>query len=101
MAGVLHMDGSTHRWLGGEQWHDLIVVLDDATSESYYAQLVEQESTATVLAALSKVVEQRGLFCALYSDRGSDFWLTLKQGELVDRQRLIQVGRHCASSGSP
>jgi transposase len=94
MTGMLlHIDASSHRWLGGEQWHDLIVVLDDATSEIYYAQLVEQESTATVLAALRAVVEQHGVFCALYSDRGSHFWLTPKEGEIVDRQRLTQVGR--------
>jgi len=94
MAGMmLHIDGSRHRWLGEEQWHDLIVVLDDATSEVYYAQLVEEESTRTVLAALREVIEQRGLFCALYSDRATHFWLTPKAGEPVDRQRLTQVGR--------
>jgi len=94
MTGMmLHIDGSTHRWLGGEQGHDLIVVLDDATSEIYYAQLVEQESTATVLAALREVVEQQGIFCSLYSDRASHFWLTPKEGKPVDRQRLTQVGR--------
>jgi len=90
---MLHIDGSRHRWLGGEQWHDLIVVLDDATSEIYYAQLVEEESTWTVMAALREVVEQRGIFCSLYSDRASHFWLTAKAGEMVDRQRLTQVGR--------
>jgi transposase len=94
MVGMmLHIDGSRHRWLGGEQWHDLLVVLDDATGEIYYAQLVEEESTVTVLAALREVVEQRGIFCSLYSDRGSHFWLTPKAGEMVDRQRLTQVGR--------
>ncbi len=94
MVGMmLHIDGSRHRWLGGEQWHDLIVVLDDASSEIYYAQLVEEESTVTVLTALREVVEQRGIFCSLYSDRGSHFWLTPKAGEMVDRQRLTQVGR--------
>ena len=94
MVGMLlHIDGSRHRWLGGEQWHDLIVVLEDATSEVYYAQLVEEESTATVLAALREVVERRGIFCALYSDRASHFWLTPKAGEMVDRQRMTQVGR--------
>jgi hypothetical protein len=39
------------------------------------------------------VVEQNGVFCALYSDRGSHFWLTPKAGESVDRHRLTQVGR--------
>jgi transposase len=90
---MLHIDGSTHQWLGGEQHYDLIVVLDDASSEIYYAQLVEQESTATVMAALREVIEQHGIFCSLYSDRASHFWLTPKQGEPVDRQRMTQVGR--------
>ncbi|HEX5424807.1 MAG TPA: ISNCY family transposase [Candidatus Acidoferrales bacterium] len=90
---LLHLDGSRHRWLGDERWHDLIVILDDATSEIYYAQLVEEESTATVMAALREVIERQGLFCALYSDRGSHFWLTPKAGEEVDRERVTQVGR--------
>ena len=94
LAGMLlHIDASRHPWLGAGQWHDLLVVLDDATSEIYYAQLVEEESTATVLAALREVVENQGIFCALYSDRASHFWLTPEAGEPVDRQRLTQVGR--------
>ena len=90
---LLHIDGSRHRWLGDERWHDLIVILDDATSEIYYAQLVEEESTQTVMVALREVIERQGLFCALYSDRGSHFWLTPKAGEAVDHGRLTQVGR--------
>src|SRR5213080_1811578 len=90
---LLHIDGSRHRWFQDERWYDLIVILDDATSEIYYAQLVEEESTATVMAALRAVVERQGLFCALYSDRGSHFWLTPKAGEAVDPYRLTQVGR--------
>jgi hypothetical protein len=93
MAGMLlHIDASRHQWLGAGQWHDLLVVLDDATSEIYYAQLVEEESTATVLAALREVVQNQGIFCALYSDRASHFWLTPEAGEPVDRQRLTQMG---------
>ena len=90
---LLHIDGSRHRWFQDERWHDLIVILDDATSEIYYAQLVEEESTVTVLAALREVVERKGVFCALYSDRGSHFWLTPKVGGKVDPHRLTQVGR--------
>src|SRR5271166_1732214 len=90
---LLHIDGSRHRWLQDERWYDLIVILDDATSEIYYAQLVEEESTATVMAGLREVIERKGLFCALYSDRGSHFWLTPKVGGKVDLHRLTQVGR--------
>src|SRR5271169_4276808 len=90
---LLHIDGSRHRWFQDERWYDLIVILDDASSEIYYAQLVEEESTATVMAGLREVIEHKGLFCALYSDRGSHFWLTPKVGGKVDPHRLTQVGR--------
>jgi transposase len=90
---MLHIDGSHHQWFGDERWHDLIVILDDATSEIYYAQLVERESTATIMTALRQVIEKEGVFCSLYSDRASHFWRTPKAGEPVDRQALTQVGR--------
>jgi hypothetical protein len=79
--------------LNDDRWYDLIVILDDATSEIYYAQLVEEESTRTVMAGLREVIEIQGLFCALYSDRGSHFFVTVKEGEKVDKHRLTQVGR--------
>src|SRR6202790_95375 len=90
---LLHIDGSRHRWFQDERWYDLIVILDDATSEIYYAQLVEEESTVTVMAALRSVIERKGRLCALYSDRGSHFWLTPKVGGKVDPHRLTQVAR--------
>jgi transposase len=90
---LLHIDGSRHQWFQDERWYDLIVILDDATNEIYYAQLVEEESTATVMTGLREVVERKGVFCALYSDRGSHFWLTPKVGGKVDPHRLTQVGR--------
>ena len=90
---MLHIDGSKHQWFQDDRWHDLIVILDDATSEIYYAQLVEEESTRTVMAGLREVIERQGLFCALYSDRGSHFFVTVKAGEKVDKTRLTQVGR--------
>lgn len=90
---LLHIDGSRHQWFQDERWYDLIVILDDATGEIYYAQLTEEESTLTVMAGLKEVVESKGAFCALYSDRGSHFWLTPKAGSKVDPHRLTQVGR--------
>jgi transposase len=90
---LLHIDGSKHQWLNDDRWHDLIVILDDATGEIYYAQLVEEESTRTVMAGLREVIENKGLFCALYSDRGSHFFVTVKAGEKVDKHRPTQVGR--------
>ena len=92
---LLHIDGSKHRWFQDDRYYDLIVILDDATSEIYYAQLVKEESTRTVMAALREVIETRGLFCALYSDRGSHFFVTPKGSAngKVDLHRVTQVGR--------
>lgn len=90
---LLHIDASKHQWFCDHRWYDLLVIMDDATSEIYYAQLVEEESTPTVLAGLREVIEQQGVFCALYSDRASHFFLTPKVGEPVDHARLTQVGR--------
>ena len=94
MVGMLlHIDGSKHQWFSDDRWYDLLVILDDANTQIYYAQLVEEEGTRTVMAALREVIETEGLFCALYSDRGSHFFVTAKAGEKVDKHRLTQVGR--------
>jgi transposase len=90
---LLHIDGSKHRWFPDDRYYDLIVILDDATSEIYYAQLVEEESTRTVMQGVREVIERKGLFCALYSDRGSHFFSTPKAGEPVDKNRPTQFGR--------
>ena len=100
LAGMLlHLDGSSHAWFQDDRHYDLLVILDDATSEIYYAQLVEEESTTTVMTALREVIEGKGAFCALYSDRASHFFYTPKAGQPVDRQRPTQVGRALAELG--
>jgi transposase len=90
---LLHIDGSHHQWFQDDRWLDLLVILDDATSEIYYAQLVGDECTQTVMTALRDVIERVGLFCALYSDRASHFFHTPKAQQQVDHRQLTQVGR--------
>lgn len=96
---LLHLDGSSHAWFQDHRKFDLLVILDDATSEIYYAQLVAEESTATVMSALREVIERKGAFCALYSDRASHFFHTPKAGQPVDRTRPTQVGRALGELG--
>jgi hypothetical protein len=90
---LLHIDGSHHQWFQDDRWLDLVVILDDATGEIYYAQLVEDEDTRTIMKALREVILHKGLFCALYSDRASHFFHTPKAQQHVDHRRLTQVGR--------
>lgn len=91
---MLHIDGSTHAWLGSDHGRfDLVTVMDDATSEIYYARFVDQESTESVMAALRSVVESQGVFCSLYSDRASHFVFTPTGATKPDRSVRTQVGR--------
>jgi transposase len=90
---LLHIDASKHAWLQDGRYYDLITILDDATSEIYYARLAEEEGTRTILEALREVVEKQGIFCALYSDRASHFFVTPAGAKKVDPERLTQVGR--------
>jgi transposase len=100
MVGMmLHQDGSRHVWLEGLPALDLIVTMDDATSEIYSMLLVEEEGTASSFRSLREVVEEHGLFCALYTDRGSHYFHTPKAGERVSRTHLTQVGRALARLG--
>ena len=89
---MLHQDGSTHEWVPGCQW-DLIVTLDDATSELYSAFFVEEEGTLSSLRGLQAVIGTKGLFSSLYTDRGSHYWYTDEAGGKVDKTRLTQVHR--------
>ncbi len=89
---MLHQDGSTHEWVPGCQW-DLIVTLDDATSELYSACFVEEEGTMSSFQALHEVIVAQGLFSSLYVDRGSHYWHTEEAGGKVDKTRLTQVHR--------
>jgi transposase len=90
---LLHQDGSRHTWLEELAPLDLIVTLDDASSEIYSVFLVEEEGTASSFRGLREVVERHGLFCALYTDRGSHYFRTPKAGEKVSKTQLTQVGR--------
>lgn len=89
---MLHQDGSTHEGVPGCQW-DVIVTLDDATTEISSAFFVEEEGTLSRFRGLREVMETKGLFSSLYTDRGSHYWYTEAAGGRVDKVRLTQVHR--------
>ncbi len=89
---LLHQDGSTHEWVAGQQW-DLIVTMDDATNEHYSLFFVAEEGTQSSFLGVREVIQARGLFSALYTDRGSHYWHTPEAGGKVDKVNLTQFGR--------
>src|SRR5206468_9201517 len=98
MVGMmLHQDASRFAWLPGDaRQYDLVVTLDDATSAVYSGFIVEEEGTASSFRALSEVIAEHGLFCELYTDRGSHYFHTPKAGEAVSKTVQTQVGRALA-----
>jgi hypothetical protein len=93
MQGMLvHQDGSSHAWVEEQQW-DLIVTMDDATSEHYSMFFVEEESTESSFRGVEETIVKKGLFCSLYTDRGSHYWHTPEAGGKVDKINLTQFGR--------
>ena len=120
---MLHQDGSKHAWLAGQPALDLIITMDDATSELYSAAplradhrgrrwepgaLVDEEGTLSSLRGLVEVIERHGLFMELYTARrsapttevgagsqasGSHYFFTPEAGGKVSKTQLTQVGR--------
>jgi transposase len=95
MAGMMiHQDGSKHRWIPELDYDlDLIVTMDDATSEVTSMFLIEEEGTLSTFQGLHETIEKKGLFCTFYTDRGSHYFYTEKAGGKVSKMQLTQVGR--------
>lgn len=94
---MIHQDGSRHRWVPTEWW-DLIVTMDDATSEVYSGFFVDEEGTQSSFRGVSETIHKCGLFSSFYSDRGSHYWVTTEAGK-VDHTRPTQFGRAMAQLG--
>ena len=92
---MLHQDGSSHEWVAGPWW-DLIVTMDDATSEVYSGFFVAEEGTMSTFCGLGEVIAENGLFCSLYADRALHYWHTPEAGGGVDKDNPTQVGRALA-----
>jgi transposase len=93
MAGMMmHQDASKHLWFGGE-YSDLVVTLDDATSEITSAFFCEEEGTFSSFRGIHETIVKHGLFCSFYTDRGSHYFYTAVVGGKVDKSRPTEVGR--------
>lgn len=90
---MLHMDGSQHDWLGTGEHVDLIAISDDANNEVYDMALVDEEDSASCMAMIKNVVDKKGIFCSLYTDRASHFYLTKRAGDEVAKDHSTQLAR--------
>ena len=89
---MLFQDGSQHEWLTGQPELDLIVTLDDATSEIYSAFLVEEEGTASSFMGLHEVIVAKGLFSSLYvyrADSNGRLDVVITEDQVADPNGLL------------
>ena len=77
----------------------LVVTLDDATGKIYSGVLAEEEGTVSSFRGLIETIAKKGLFCSLYTDRGSHYFHTPEAGGKVAKDVLTQVGRALAQLG--
>ena len=89
---MIHQDASTHEWVAGKKW-DLVVTMDDATSECSSMFFCEEEGTMSSFLGLRQTMDRHGLPCSLYIDRASHYFVTEQAGGKVSKTRLTQVGR--------
>ena len=89
---LLHQDASTHRWVANAVW-DLVVTMDDATSEHTSMFFCDEEGTASSFHGIGQTIARYGLFASLYTDRGSHYFTTPEAGGKVDKVNLTEVGR--------
>ena len=97
---MLHQDASPHAWLAGQRPLDLVVTMDDATSEIYSAFLVEEEGTASSFLGLVETIAAKGLSCSLYTDRGSHYFHTPEAGGKVAKASSPRSAGRSPSSAS-
>jgi len=96
---MLHMDGSPHDWFGDGSEYDMVTLSDDADNTLYDIALVDEEDSISCMEMIRNTVEKKGIFCSLYTDRASHFFLTKKAGEEVSKDNLTQIGRALQEAG--
>ena len=96
----LHQDNCRHEWLTGRRC-DLVFTMDDATGEHYSAFLCASAGNLSSFLGVRDVLEQKGFFCALYTDRTSNYRYESKveaaeeqgPGKLTQTERaMMQLG---------
>jgi len=75
----------------------LILGVCDRTFRRYIDRY--EEGTASSFQGVRGVIIQKGLFSSLYTDRGSHYWFTPKEGGKVSKTQLTQFGRAMKSLG--
>jgi transposase len=97
---MVQMDGSPHRWFGGQP-SCLIASIDDADSDIPYAEFFHSEDTISCMRVLQKIIERKGLFHILYVDKAGLFGGTKRTDFSQVKRALRELGIHIIFANSP
>lgn len=87
---LVQIDGTPHVWVGDWVWN-LLLFIDDATSEILYARFVHQETTLDYMSCAFECFKLHGIPAAIYSDRHSVFFVS--NSTRKDAPALTQFGK--------
>lgn len=97
---MLQMDGSHHRWFGGKE-SCLIATIDDADSDVAFGEFFPSEDTLGCMRVLQKVIEKRGLFTVLYTDKAGIFGGQKRCNFSQVKRAMRQLGIEIIFANSP
>ena len=97
---LLQMDGSYHKWFNGKEYC-LITLIDDANSEIIFAKFSPSESTFSCMEAVREVIEQRGLFSAIYTDHAGVYGGNKRQYFCQFKRAVEELGINVIFANSP
>jgi len=97
---LLQMDGSYHKWFGRVEYC-LITVIDDATSDIYFAGFFPSETTFNCMEAIKSVLQNYGVFSAIYVDRAGTYGGGKRQLFCQFKRALEEIGINVIFANSP
>jgi hypothetical protein len=97
---MLQMDGSPHHWFGGKP-SCLIAAIDDADSDVPFGEFFPAEDTLSCMRVLQKIIEKRGIFQILYTDRAGIFGGQKRAQFSQVKRALKELGIHIIFANSP
>jgi len=96
---MLQMDGSHHLWFGG-RFLCLLAAIDDSTSE-VFARFYEGETTIACLDFLKGLVNRKGAFKILYTDKAGVYGGIKRENFSQVERALGEIGAQVIYAHSP
>lgn len=89
---MVQIDGSPHHWIIGRSPICLTIAIDDATGKILSALFTPTETTFASMSVVRKIIESKGCFQMLYSDRAGIYGGGKRDGYSNMNRAMKQLG---------